>query len=282
MPELPEVERGRLVAASVARGRRIDQVTCAEDAIVFNGTSPAHFRHQLLGERVEDVFRLGKQLWFELESPPHPLFHFGMTGAFHTRSSKALQLKAGPKDESAVWPPRFAKIRLYFDDGGELVMTDARRFARIRLRRSPRHEPPISELGFDPLLDMISQPQFTAALATRRITLKSALLNQRFIAGLGNWMADEIAYQARVDPRTHCSDLTDAECKNIWQAIGEVVRVAVTHNAEDTLYPAEWLFHRRWNLGRGVTPVAGERVEFMTVGGRTTAWVPTRQGQQGS
>ena len=63
-----------------------------------------------------------------MNAPPHPLFHFGMAGAFRTRHAPAVQLKSGPLVTDDAWPPRFTKIRLWLDDGGELVMTDARRF----------------------------------------------------------------------------------------------------------------------------------------------------------
>ena len=191
VPELPEVERGRRLAESVAAGRRIDRVWCDDDPIVFDQAGPRRWRRALEGKRVNAARRWGKQLWLEMEAPPHPLFHFGMTGGFRTPAAVPLQLKSGPREDSTVWPPRFAKIRIHLDDGGELAMTDGRRLGRILLRDDPEHELPIARLGFDPLLAMPPPRGFSEMLRARTGNVKSLLLDQSFAAGVGNWIADE-------------------------------------------------------------------------------------------
>ena len=201
MPELPEVERGRKLAEAVTAGRRIERVWCDDDPLVFAGVEPARWRRTLTGKRVVAARRWGKQLWLELDAPPHPLFHFGMSGGFKTPASTPLQLKSGPREDTSVWPPRFVKIRLHLDDGGELAMTDGRRLGRILLREDPEREPPISKLGFDPLLAMPSPKRFSDLLRGRGGILKSLLLDQSFAAGVGNWIADEVLFQAGIDPR---------------------------------------------------------------------------------
>ncbi len=164
MPELPEVERGRRLAEEVARGRCIDQVICARDAIVYEGVSPGKFQRALLDRQVLEVRRRGKHIWFELDERPWPLFHFGMTGAFHVPGRAALRLASSPRDMKDTWPPRFTKIRIVFAGGTELAMTNARRLGRIRLRDDPLTEKPLSGLGFDPLLDLPSPVKFTKLL----------------------------------------------------------------------------------------------------------------------
>src|SRR5262252_9777098 len=142
MPELPEVERARRIAKKVAQGRRIVEARCADDAIVFEGVAPTRFRRALLGRRVRGVRRHGKHLWLELDRRPWLAMHFGMTGGFHTPARAAVKLVSeGRRRAAAGWPPRFTKLRLTFDDGGELIMADARRLGRIRLRNDPRREP---------------------------------------------------------------------------------------------------------------------------------------------
>lgn len=277
MPELPEVERGRRLADTVARGRTIANVRCAKDTIVFQGKGAAAIRRALQSKEVIAVCRRGKQLWFELDRPPHPLFHFGMSGAFHTPSTSTLQLTSGPKVNDTQWPPRFMKIHLFFDDGGELAMTDARRLGRILMRDDPLNEPPIARLGFDPLLDLPGPQVFCKMLQRRSAIIKALLLDQGFAAGVGNWIADEVLYQARIDPRRRAGTLSEAEAKLLRRRLKSVVETAVEVNADSSRYPRTWLFHERWGRRRGAKTAQGEPIEHMTVGGRTTAWVPKVQ-----
>ena len=277
MPELPEAERGRRLAEAVAAGRRIEQVWCDGDALVFDGVEPDRWRRALEGRRVAAARRWGKQLWLELDAPPHPLFHFGMAGGFKTPSATPLQLKSGPREDASVWPPRFLKIRLRLDDGGELAMTDGRRLGRILLRADPEREPPICRLGFDPLLAMPSPRRFSDLVRARGGMLKPLLLDQSFAAGVGNWIADEALYQAGLDPRRRASSLTDAEAQRLRARLRAIVRRAVDANADDSLYPRTWLFHRRWGRRGDARTARGERIEHLKIGGRTTAWAPARQ-----
>ena len=277
MPELPEVERGRRLAEAVAAGRRIRRVWCADDPLVFDGVAPGDWRKALEGRRVEAARRWGKQLWLVLDRPPHPLFHFGMSGGFKTPASTPLQLKSGPREDAAVWPPRFLKIRLRFDDGGELAMTDGRRLGRILLRDDPEGEPPVAKLGFDPLLAMPPPKRFSELIRARGANVKSLLLDQSFAAGVGNWIADEVLYQAGIDPRRRATSLTDAEARRLRARLAAIVKRAVAANADDARYPRTWLFHRRWGKRAGARTTRGERIEHATIGGRTTAWVPTAQ-----
>jgi formamidopyrimidine-DNA glycosylase len=202
-----------------------------------------------------------------------------MTGAFRTPASNAVTLASsptGPRDDG--WPPRFAKIRLRFDDGGDLVMTNKRRLGRIRLRDDPEGEPPISRLGFDPLLDLPPPREFAQRLGTRRVSVKGLLLDQSFAAGVGNWIADEVLYQARIDPRRRAGDLTADEAERVRKKLRSVVRAAVAANAEKDRFPRTWLFHHRWGRREDARTSRGEAVEFLEVAGRTTAWVPAVQG----
>ncbi len=277
MPELPEVERGRRLAASVAEGRRVARVRCARDPIVFAGAAPAAFRRALQGRRVEAVCRWGKQLWFDLDAGPHPLFHFGMSGAFRTRGDDPLQLMSGPKVGAGEWPPRFAKIRISFDDGGELVMTDGRRLGRILLREDPRAEPPVSRLGFDPLLAMPGPRAFARMLEGRRALIKALLLDQHFAAGVGNWIADEVLYQAGIAPNRRANSLSEAEVRRLRARLARIVAKAVEVDGNNDSYPKGWLFHRRWGRQSDARSARGDPVEHMVVAGRTTAWVPAVQ-----
>src|SRR6185295_7772595 len=106
MPELPEVERARLIATKVAAGRRIVDVRCTDDTIVFESVPAARFREALIGRRVRAVKRHGKHLWFELDRRPWPCLHFGMTGGFHTApGGPRVKLKSSRRAPDDSWPP---------------------------------------------------------------------------------------------------------------------------------------------------------------------------------
>ena len=278
MPELPEVERGRLVATRIAVGRRIVDVRCADDAIVFEGVPPARFRRALIGRRVQAVKRHGKHLWFELDRRPWPCLHFGMTGGFHTApGGPRVKLKSSRRAPDETWPPRFTRLHLVFDDGGELVVADARRLGRIRLRENPETEPPISRLGFDAHRSLPSFAAFRQLVRERSAPLKALLLDQTFAAGVGNWIADEVLYQARLDPRRRAHTLTDTEITRMRGALKRVIDTSVRLSNESDRYPRGWLFHRRWGKNPRAVTIGGDQIRHITVGGRTTAWVPTRQ-----
>ncbi|MAE67413.1 MAG: hypothetical protein CMJ18_24395 [Phycisphaeraceae bacterium] len=277
MPELPEVERGRRIAEQAAHGRVISRIRLARDPIVFDGVGAARFRKALLGRTVLEVGRRGKQIWFELDRTPWPLFHFGMTGAFRLPGDHPLELASSPKHVDASWPPRFTKIHLHFDDGGELVMTNARRLGRILLREDPMREAPIADLGFDPLLDLPASGKIAQLLVRRKGRIKAVLLDQSFAAGVGNWIADEVLYQAGIDPRRRAHTLSAEEVQRMRRKLKQVIDTAVRVNADKKKFPAGWLFHRRWGKEKGAATASGEKIRHITVGGRTTAWVPARQ-----
>ena len=277
MPELPEVEAARRAVTRVARGRRIVRVWCANDPIVFGGVSADRFRRALQGRRVMTIRRRGKHLWFELDRRPWPSFHFGMTGGFHSPAEGTVRLVSSGERRTPGWPPRFAKLRLVFDDGGELVLADARRLGRIRLRHDPAHEPPIGRLGFDALLELPPPGRFVEMVRARGAPVKALLLDQSFAAGVGNWIADEVLYQAHIDPRRRARSLSEAEARRLRSKIRSVIATSVRHLNDSDRYPRTWLFHHRWGKRAFATTALGERIRYDTIGGRTTAWAPAVQ-----
>jgi formamidopyrimidine-DNA glycosylase len=275
MPELPEVEAARRLLMRSAVGRRIVAVRCAPDEIVFQGVSPARVRRALVGRRIVAAHRHGKHLWLELDRRPWPCFHFGMSGGIEVRGRRRAKLVLeGRRAHEGQWPPRFLKLHLTLDDGGEIAFSDARRLGRVRLRHDPRAEPPISLLGFDALHDLPSLGRLAELFGARAAPVKAVLLDQSFSAGVGNWIADEVLYQAGIDPRRRTNTLTRAEIARLRAKLRFVVATAVRVGADSDRFPAKWLFHTRWSkrLKSPVTP-RGERIRYLPVGGRATAWV---------
>jgi len=264
MPELPEVEARRKAAEQVLRGRRIEAVAAAEDRIVFEGVAPRTFARRLAGRRVEAVRRKGKHLWLELDRRPWPTLHFGMGGDFHAYRTPAER-------------PRFWKVEFRTEDGVRLGMTNPRRLGRIRLLEDPAGSSPIRDLGPDPLVELPGPRAFQERLGVRRAPIKAVLLDQSVLAGVGNWIADEVLYQAGIDPRRRGTDLDPRELGAIRRILDRVIRKAVAVDADKDRFPRTWLFHHRWGRDPGARTARGETVRYLTVGGRTTAWVPEVQ-----
>ena len=266
MPELPEVEAARRRIHALAVGRRVVDVVAHHDPIVFDEAPPAVVQSVLRRAIVVDTGRRGKYHWLTLNCGRHLLVHFGMTGSWtvvhaHQPGSEGVDL-------------RFAKLECVLDSGVRLVLRDPRRLGRVRVREDVEGEPPVSTLGFDPLISMPRPDAFAALVRKRRTPVKALLLDQRFAAGVGNWIADEVLYQARIAPHRVAADLCDEEIKRLRDRLGSVIRKAVQVDAESDRFPRTWLFHHRWGRQTDARTTRGERIEHATIGGRTTAWVP--------
>jgi formamidopyrimidine-DNA glycosylase len=124
---------------------------------------------------------------------------------------------------------------------------------------------------------MPSRADFVARICRRDAVLKSLLLDQSFAAGVGNWIADEVLYQAKIDPRRRASSLTAAEAGRIHGKLRTIVARACAVDADKDRLPRSWLFHHRWGKATDARTARGERIEHVEIGGRTTAWVPAIQ-----
>lgn len=263
MPELPEVETVRRRLQKALRGRRLHRVTAVDDPVVYDTVAATTFEQALRGRRIVAAHRKGKHLWLELDRRPWPVFHFGMTGWIHV-------------DRGAV-DRRFTRLVLETDDGTRAVFTDPRRFGRIRLQTDPPAERPIALLGFDPLEGVPPPTALRALLARRQAPIKAVLLDQSVFAGVGNWVADEVLFQAGLRPQRPAASLGASEVAALGRSLRRVIEKAVAVGADDTRFPPSWLFHRRWGKKADAVTRRGERIVHETIGGRTTAWVPTRQ-----
>jgi len=166
----------------------------------------------------------------------------------------------------------------------EIAFCDARRLGRIRLRQHPQDEPPISTLGFDPIHSMITVEDYSDKVLRRKCPIKALLLDQSFNAGVGNWVADEILFQAKVHPERRCHTLDTDELTSLHANTRYVCETAVAADAESSRFPPDWLFHRRWDKRKSESKKtstnhigSGDSVSWTTVGGRTSAFVPGRQ-----
>ncbi|XP_038717928.1 formamidopyrimidine-DNA glycosylase isoform X2 [Tripterygium wilfordii] len=279
MPELPEVEASRRAIEVHCLGKKIKRSIVADDSKVIDGVSPSDFEAAILGKTIVSAHRKGKNLWLQLDSPPFPSFQFGMAGAIYIKGVVVTKYKRSAINDTDEWPSKYSKLFVELDDGLELSFTDKRRFAKVRLLKDPTSVPPISELGPDALFEPMTIDQFFGSLSKKKIAIKALLLDQSVISGIGNWIADEVLYQARIHPLQSVASLSKESCATLLKCIKEVIQFAVEVDAECSRFPLEWLFHFRW--GKKPGKVNGKVIDFITAGGRTTAYVPELQKLSG-
>ncbi|MCW5942672.1 MAG: hypothetical protein KIS66_10600 [Fimbriimonadaceae bacterium] len=284
MPELPEVETVRRLLRKVLQGRPIRSVEAEPDPIVLSGFPPEAFHEALLGRTVTDVGRRGKFFWLEFGEPPFVYGHLGMAGWVREvpppGTTKDKEFRLREHGEAPLYDangrPRFQKIAIQ-TDAARVAMTDSRRFARLWIGGRPAEDARVRKLGRDALDDLPAAVDLVAIFKNRKAPLKAALLDQGLFAGIGNWIADEVLYRARIAPGRPAATLSPAEVATLREAIGDVLRHACEVEADYERFPEDWLFHHRWGGTKGAEFIDGLPIVRETIGGRTTAWVPARQ-----
>lgn len=297
MPELPEVEAHRRAVERCCKGLEIVGINAKEqgggprdgqfdDLVLAESSGEEEVASKLVGAKVSGAQRKGKQLWILLEKDgAHDralLLHFGMTGSLLIHSGAEIVAKPSYVRFAASeqWPAKFCKLELKFAGGVSLAFSDPRRLGRVLVREGDASvQLPICKLARDPLNDPPLLEELQVALARIHAPIKAVLLDQeRVVSGVGNWVADEVLFQSAILPSAPCSSLSCAQVASLRQCLISVVAKACEVDAESEKFPADWLFHYRWqNKTAGTQKSPLGIIHFATVGGRTTAFVPARQ-----
>jgi formamidopyrimidine-DNA glycosylase len=220
VPELPEVEIAARNLRSWALGRRVARAGADPKArYVFRPEKPKDVVDALVGQRFDSVRRIGKHLLIELSGPEGALgllSHLGMTGKW---------LRRGAGDAA----PEYSRARLELDDGATLHYRDPRLFGRLRLVPGARFDGvgELAALGPDPLDRGIDAAALGAALARRSIPVKVAIMDQALLPGVGNILASEALFRAKVDPRRKAASLSRAEVRRVADAVLASVKEAI-------------------------------------------------------
>ena len=254
MPELPDVEGFRRVLAGHAVDRRIEDVE-VRDAQVLRDVTPNRLRKTLVGRRFAEPRRLGKWLLVPVKGGPETVvLHFGMTGSLHWEDGE---------------PHRHDRV-IFRMAGGELRYRDMRKLQGLRL--APDDEA-LDKLLADTGPDALKVEKFAEVLPARR-RLKAALVDQSVISGLGNLLADEILWRAKLNPHQKVASLEDGDFRRLRTTTRDVLRSAV--KAGRVPPRASWLTGRR-DEPSGSCPRCGTTLEHGRAGGRTTVWCPNCQ-----
>jgi formamidopyrimidine-DNA glycosylase len=257
MPELPEVERARALIAERGLHRRIVAVDDT-DTYVCRPHAPGEIADALVGRELATARRQGKSMWCETsDGGPALGLHLGMTGRIVIDEDEAGD--PAPVTEAR----RSDRFTIRFDDGGSLVLRDGRRLGRARL------EPVIDRLGPDAA--EVTRAEFRSRVGRGRVAVKSRIMDQSVIAGVGNLLADEALWKAGIDPRRPAGELSLDELDALRNAIRAATRSALRKGGVHTgaLIP-----HRR---REGACPRCGTPLSRATIGGRTTWWCGAEQ-----
>lgn len=263
MPELPDVENYKRYLDATALHKRIEQVTLTSEK-VLHGVTRQDLAVTLTGHSLSRSHRHGKHLFAAIDDGVWLMLHFGMTG--YLAYFKHL-------DDD----PQHDRLRLDFDNGYHLAFVNQRLFGEVGIADAPAAFVAGEGLGPDAL--SLDEDGFRQVLADRRGQIKSALMNQSLIAGIGNVYSDEMLFQAGIHPRRQVSALDDAALHTLYDAMMTVLRVAIDKGAGseallDNL-PEDWLLPRR---EEGATcPRCGSTIEKISAAGRGAYICPACQ-----
>jgi formamidopyrimidine-DNA glycosylase len=247
LPELPEAERARQRIEEVL-GREIVAVEDG-DTYVSRPHAPGEIAAALLGRRLVAAHRRGKFMWVETDGGPDLGLHLGMAGSIVVDE---------PPD-----PRGWDRFALEFAGGGRLALRDRRRLGRAIL------EPDFSHVGPD--AGEVSREEFRARIGRGTAPIKARLMDQTRISGVGNLLADEILFQAGIDPRRPSDSLTGEELDELHRATRAAIRTAIRRGGAH----AGEINPERVPGGR--CPRCGTPLERARIGARTTFWCPRDQ-----
>ena len=222
MPELPEVETVRRDLEKEVAGKRIKQVDVTGLRSIRRHSTKKQFTSRLEGRKVLGVDRRGKYLLARLEGGDVLVVHLGMSG-------QLLWSKSG-KEEKV----KHTHVVVTFapPGGGQLRFLDPRTFGELFVTAWDDLEaavPELAHLGFDPIEQAISWTHFGELLHARKRKLKDLLMDQKFIAGIGNLYSDEILWAAGLRHDRTSDDLTSQEIRRLYRAMSEILHDAIKH-----------------------------------------------------
>lgn len=268
MPELPEVETYRRYLEETSLHQTLTHLYVEDTKLLT--TDETTLRQALIGKQFTGTRRVGKNLFVLLDAPYVLHMHFGMTGS--------LEYFRDVEDT-----PRFARIIFSFASGFRLAFVCPRKFERIGLVEDIEQHLLKKKIARDGL--EITEHELALTIKRRNALIKPVLMNQATVAGLGNWIVDEVLFQAGVHPEKISSQLSDTQISRIHAAIQLVLRTAIAEEAIYRRFPRSFLIHARaWDVSpyenadqHRNCPRCQGAIHVSTVGGRTTYFCETCQ-----
>ena len=272
MPELPEVETiARSLRAGGMTGEPIinRQITSVDlfnpNTLVFNGT-PAECSAALNGRVIRSVDRRAKYINIATDGP-RILIHLRMSGDLRLETEDGHEIQ------------KHDRLVIHFADGTRLAFNDVRKFGRVWVTDDP--DSVLGELGVEPLGDEFTAEKLRGLLSKKRVPIKTALLDQHLIAGIGNIYADESLFAAGIRPDRPACSVTADECARLRDCIRETLTAAIAHNGSsfDWAYKGghfqnEFKVYQKENTP---CPVCGTTIQRIVINQRGTHFCPKCQ-----
>ncbi len=250
MPELPEVSYFKKYLDSTSLHKEITKVEC--DAKKILQASEKMFQEHLVGKELSGSRRIGKYLVVETTGDQCLVYHFGMTGKF----------EYSHQEES----PDYAHFILHFQDHSRLFFICPRKFAKVFLSDSYESFVQDRDLGTDAL--ELSQKQFLELAEGKKGSIKSLLMNQKLIAGIGNLYSDEVCFQSKIHPDSKVSNLSNQDLKLLFKNIAKVLNRVTESKMEGSKLPDSFIMRHRKEGGK--CPRDQGEINMDKIGGRSS------------
>ncbi|MBK8998930.1 MAG: bifunctional DNA-formamidopyrimidine glycosylase/DNA-(apurinic or apyrimidinic site) lyase [Myxococcales bacterium] len=271
MPELPEVEVTRRAVEPLLVGRRLSGVATTAKSYFFL-TPPAKLRERLLGRTVQKLERQGKYLLAALDDGSRLLLHLGMTGQLLASGARGFA------------PDAHTHLVLSFADRGpKLSFRDVRKFGKVRWLGPGKSDPRLDKLGLDALA--VSAEHLFTESRKRRAAVKTLLLDQGVLAGVGNIYADEALFLAGIRPTRRARTLRREECRALASAVLKVLEAGIAaggSSIDDFVRPdgtggGYQDAHRVYGRAGEPCPRCGTAIRRVVIGQRSSCYCPSCQ-----
>lgn len=261
MPELPDVEVFKQDVNSTSLRKKVRQVDVKDDAVL--NVSAQTFRQQIESRSFEETQRTGKHLFLSTDSGIWLMLHFGMTG-------NVQYIKDG-KDV-----PEHARVLFHFSGDEYLSYTSQRKLGSISVIENPSQFREEHKLGEDAL--EVSRDKFRQLLNKKKSMIKTALMDQSTIAGIGNVYSDEILYQCKIHPETKTNELSDDQIKELHRRMRRILKTSISNQADPAKMPRHYLISHR-KKGADCPDCKG-KVKHIKVSGRECYICPRCQSKR--
>jgi formamidopyrimidine-DNA glycosylase len=261
MPELPEVEVFRQRFNSSALNQKVARVEVLDDIILENISSRA-FQMKLKGATFQATHRHGKNLFVQLDTEETMMLHFGMSGS----------LKYGKDGEEE---PEYSRIIFNLNNGYNLYYVSPRKLGRIGVVEDEADYIVENKLGPDTYSDDFTWDVFKNIMKGRRGIIKSSLMNQKLMAGIGNVYSDEILFHSNIYPFTVVHEINDKELKTIFDNIKMVFEKVINTKLKGKKFPKNFLVLKRSEGAE--CPICGGRIKREKFSGRSSYYCEAHQ-----